>query len=466
MHFFFFQVADVIRYYKVTGVQTFFFFFSSRRRHTRLQGDWSSDVCSSDLDGKSRGSARLKRWKSRSRRRRTLPDEPGEGELGIGDPVIEYVSGDQLADSGPVLEPVARAAAHEPDGVGAGMTIDDEVLVRTLLVLANPRLEQRGAGEPGKAVPEVLARRAQPLRRRLSLPRGGIERRTARVVRHLKAPPPVAGDPVHEARAVVRPDGQGLLGEPRVARRRPEEEDLLARGAHQIADHVGEQATEPGARGEHVRVGAQHAPVRERDAAHRSRRHVPRSHGELAILAPLLEEPREHGLAREPGGQVAGVTLENRPAHFLAIDLGIPPCGLRAVQLLEREPGLLEDRQRRPLVLIVVLHEPQDADRVVELALPAPLLLAPQRERARGQDRVDAPWPVGPPDYARLAAGARARIARAPGVEQRDAGAPPPEMPGGPATERAGPHHDHVHSLSHCSGPPEPRARARGQSVP
>src|SRR5205807_3875574 len=23
--------------------------FSSRRRHTRLQGDWSSDVCSSDL---------------------------------------------------------------------------------------------------------------------------------------------------------------------------------------------------------------------------------------------------------------------------------------------------------------------------------------------------------------------------------------------------------------------------------
>src|SRR5688500_19114591 len=26
-----------------------YFFFASRRRHTRLQGDWSSDVCSSDL---------------------------------------------------------------------------------------------------------------------------------------------------------------------------------------------------------------------------------------------------------------------------------------------------------------------------------------------------------------------------------------------------------------------------------
>src|SRR2546426_3516343 len=30
-------------------VRLLFFFFSSRRRHTRLQGDWSSDVCSSDL---------------------------------------------------------------------------------------------------------------------------------------------------------------------------------------------------------------------------------------------------------------------------------------------------------------------------------------------------------------------------------------------------------------------------------
>src|SRR6266516_6824324 len=29
----------------------FFFFFSSRRRHTRSYGDWSSDVCSSDLHG-------------------------------------------------------------------------------------------------------------------------------------------------------------------------------------------------------------------------------------------------------------------------------------------------------------------------------------------------------------------------------------------------------------------------------
>src|SRR5256885_6215526 len=54
----------VERYYKtakVGGVNEkhasrvvfFVFFFSSRRRHTRLQGDWSSDVCSSDLGSSS-----------------------------------------------------------------------------------------------------------------------------------------------------------------------------------------------------------------------------------------------------------------------------------------------------------------------------------------------------------------------------------------------------------------------------
>src|SRR5256885_5276335 len=46
-----------------------FFFFSSRRRHTRLQGDWSSDVCSSDLrSGRRRHGRRHVRGRAASRR--------------------------------------------------------------------------------------------------------------------------------------------------------------------------------------------------------------------------------------------------------------------------------------------------------------------------------------------------------------------------------------------------------------
>src|SRR5437867_9532846 len=45
-----------------------FFFFSSRRRHTRSYGDWSSDVCSSDLISPARKeSTRSKAGAKRSR---------------------------------------------------------------------------------------------------------------------------------------------------------------------------------------------------------------------------------------------------------------------------------------------------------------------------------------------------------------------------------------------------------------
>src|SRR2546430_4035219 len=42
LYFFFFFALLVLLF--------FFFFFSSRRRHTRFDCDWSSDVCSSDLN--------------------------------------------------------------------------------------------------------------------------------------------------------------------------------------------------------------------------------------------------------------------------------------------------------------------------------------------------------------------------------------------------------------------------------
>src|SRR5207248_8917109 len=42
--------AEVIGLITVVAGRLFaIFFFSSRRRHTRSYGDWSSDVCSSDL---------------------------------------------------------------------------------------------------------------------------------------------------------------------------------------------------------------------------------------------------------------------------------------------------------------------------------------------------------------------------------------------------------------------------------
>src|SRR2546430_10997693 len=43
-------VAQRDPYWRRSHCGARFFFFSSRRRHTRFDCDWSSDVCSSDLD--------------------------------------------------------------------------------------------------------------------------------------------------------------------------------------------------------------------------------------------------------------------------------------------------------------------------------------------------------------------------------------------------------------------------------
>src|SRR5688572_31494472 len=43
--------------YRIFCLFFFFFFFLSRRRHTRFDCDWSSDVCSSDLEPRLQGHA-------------------------------------------------------------------------------------------------------------------------------------------------------------------------------------------------------------------------------------------------------------------------------------------------------------------------------------------------------------------------------------------------------------------------
>src|SRR2546426_9964150 len=69
------------------------FFFSSRRRHTRLQGDWSSDVCSSDLAqarGKDAGLPDKKTVgtptnRGKARRYNGKGTKPGRGRNGGGE---------------------------------------------------------------------------------------------------------------------------------------------------------------------------------------------------------------------------------------------------------------------------------------------------------------------------------------------------------------------------------------------
>src|SRR5690349_3004260 len=410
---------------------------------------------------KSRGHSRPKRSKSRSSAAVVLTGKAGEEEIGIGRAPREHELCDELAHGGSVLEAVSRASAHEPRISRRRMTVDDEVLVRRVLVLAHARLEQRSVLERRKSVPEVLTSGAQRLGRGQAFAARGIERGPARIVRDLEPPPLIAGNAIHEMRAVVGPNRERFLGEATIAARRAEEEDFLPRGPHTVADHIGEQLPKPRPAGEDVAVGDEARAIGEchtGELAPTRRLGVRR---ELAILTALGEEAIQHGGAGTPRGEVSALPLEDGPADAIAIDLGVALRGLPIRELLELDADILQEGQRRFLVLILALHQPQHPDPVIQLARPPSFVLLPQRQGARGESRVDDAGPVGRANHPRFPARARARVAGPPRVDQRHAGPTPQQIQRGPAAERAGADHHDVWLFGHRA--PALRKRQRGQ---
>src|SRR5437762_4705430 len=297
--------------------------------------------------GKSRGSSRLNRSKS-------LVSESRELELLIGRPrpprSAQNQTRDQLSHGGPVLAPVTRAASDEPRVSRLRMVIDDEVLVRRLFVLAHARLEQRRALQAGKPVPDVVARDLERCFGRGALAIRGIEHRPSRVVGDLEAPPLVAGDAVHEARPVIRPDWQSLFRVTPVTGWCAKEEDFLARRAHAVADDVWKQGAQPRAAGKHKAVCGQPAAVRQRDARELATTRLDRrSHRELPVLPAFGDKTFEHRSAGATRRQVAAVLLENGPADLLAIDLRIPSRHLGALELFERNTRIRSEEHTSEL---------------------------------------------------------------------------------------------------------------------
>src|SRR6266571_5540391 len=108
-----------------------FFFFSSRRRHTRLTCDWSSDVCSSDLDRAFADFAR------RANKPVVLVANKSEGRhgevgamesyaLGLGDPVqISAEHGEGLSDLYDALRVLM------PDPTEEGEEFDDDDIIES-----------------------------------------------------------------------------------------------------------------------------------------------------------------------------------------------------------------------------------------------------------------------------------------------------------------------------------------------
>ena len=121
-------------------------------------------------------------------------------------------------DDRPVLEAVARCRRDQPDVVEPGVTIDDEVRVGRLLVLAHPGLHDRSAGEAGEAAARGTPGQADRLGDRRSARRpvgskaGPVRSGASFMPRPSTAGSPRTRPPNPPSRAATRP---------RTARRRP-----------------------------------------------------------------------------------------------------------------------------------------------------------------------------------------------------------------------------------------------------
>src|ERR1019366_720278 len=160
-----------------------------------------------------------------------------------------------LPDSRPVLEPVPRAAAHEPHIFHRRMPVDDEVTVRSLLVLANASLHQRRVLQGREAKANIFTNVSYSFLTDHALTVCGIESLPTRVVRNLEPTPAAARNAVTKASPVIGPYRQMPLAEAIIPRRRAEEENILLGSLHKIAHGLWEQLAQPRPAGKQVAVG-------------------------------------------------------------------------------------------------------------------------------------------------------------------------------------------------------------------
>src|SRR6266487_2676698 len=101
----------------------FLFFFSSRRRHTRWTGDWSSDVCSSDL--------------------RALEDEQALPSVEVGEsvPVRKITPAQHFTEPPPRYSEASLVKELERLGIGRPSTYAS--IISTLVDRRYAQLEQR-----------------------------------------------------------------------------------------------------------------------------------------------------------------------------------------------------------------------------------------------------------------------------------------------------------------------------------
>src|ERR1041385_6915845 len=118
------------------------------------------------------------------------------------------------------------------------MPIHDEVIIRRLLVLADPRFNQGSVLHGREAHTQIFPNRSEPPVIYSSFAFSRIERLSASVVSDLESAPVVTRNTVAKAVAMLGPYRQTEIVEPRCSRWNAKEKYILFSRANPISDRL------------------------------------------------------------------------------------------------------------------------------------------------------------------------------------------------------------------------------------
>src|SRR5438270_5733233 len=134
------------------------------------------------------------------------------------------------------------------------MAVDDQVVVRSVLVLTDSRFDQRSVFHSWKAKRHVLANGFQLFCAHHPLSPRGVKYRPTSIVGNFKSTTFVPRNAIEELVPVIRPHGQILIVESWVTHRSSEEKHVLLRGTDLVAKHLGKNLPEPGTASEYILI--------------------------------------------------------------------------------------------------------------------------------------------------------------------------------------------------------------------
>src|SRR5215468_6589628 len=221
------------------------------------------------------------------------------------------------------------------------MTVDDEVVVSRVLVLADASFEQRSSLHAGEAARQIATRFVETGLTDDSLAGGRIERGATRVVGQLEAASLIPGNPVHEMVAVIRPHRDVVLGVSGLTRGSTEEEDILLADRQVRTNSARKELAEAGTAGKKISISFDVRAVGECELLPRPIVKVWRGHSSLPVFPAFCDKLIDHGLDRCARQQVTALRLVDAPGNSTEADLRPAARHLSAGKLFERDAGLM-----------------------------------------------------------------------------------------------------------------------------